>query len=390
MTYKDGESVPRRAMPQDQPSVCIVSHNGYGAISGSGGFVGGVERQTSLLANWLAEHGHVVSFLTWSEGGAAEEMIGGVRVIKVCRAADGLPGLRFLHPKWTGLERAMAKADADVYYHNCSESVTGQVAWWCRRNRKRFVFSLASDADWNPHLPEVRRWHEKALYRYGLRNADTVIAQTETQRSMLQKYWNIDASVIPMPCESPDTAEPESAGREAGRVLWVGRVCSVKRLEWFLDVAEALPQFMFDLVGPFHDEPYANQIHQRASMIQNVVLHGRVDKSEVGQFYRQASILLCTSIYEGFPNTFLEAWSRGVPVVSSFDPDGIVESAGLGCFAAQLPEIIQSISKLFGDGVFYERSSKNGICYFNGRHVVERVLPQVAEALFGDRLVSDI
>ncbi len=364
-----------------KPSVCIVSHNGYGAISGAGGFVGGVERQTSLLAKWLANHGHSVSFLTWDEGGPAEEMMDDVRVIKICRADDGLPGLRFFHPKWTGLERALAKADAEVYYHNCSESVTGQVAWWCKRNGKRFVFSLASDADWNPQLPEVRRWHEKALYRYGLRNADAVIAQTETQRSMLRKHWEIDASVIPMPCENPTANEPKTAGREAGRVLWVGRVCSVKRLEWFLDVAEALPQFTFDLVGPFYDEHYANQIHQRASTIRNVVLHGRVDKSEVARFYRQASILLCTSIYEGFPNTFLEAWSRGVPVVTTFDPDGVTESQRLGIHADSIESVRYAIIRCMESGEEYREFSINGRNYFEGRHAVEKVMPRAAELL---------
>ena len=49
--------------------ICIVSHNGYGAISGGTiGFIGGVERQTSLLARWLVGRGHKVSFLTWDEG----------------------------------------------------------------------------------------------------------------------------------------------------------------------------------------------------------------------------------------------------------------------------------------------------------------------------------
>lgn len=96
--------------------ICIVSHNGYGAISGGGkGFVGGVERQTSLLAKWLAERGHKVSFLTWDEGGLDEEVIDGVRVIKICKKDAGVPGLRFFYPKWSGLNAALAKANADVY-----------------------------------------------------------------------------------------------------------------------------------------------------------------------------------------------------------------------------------------------------------------------------------
>src|ERR1041385_9072964 len=112
-----------------KPSICIVSHNCYGAIhGGNSGFIGGVERQTSFLAWWLAANGYRVSLLTWDEGGGPEEMIKGVRVIKICNQKSGLRGVRFFHPKWTGLIRAMRRADADVYYHNFSECVTGQVA----------------------------------------------------------------------------------------------------------------------------------------------------------------------------------------------------------------------------------------------------------------------
>ena len=46
--------------------ICIVSHAGYGALTGGSGHIGGVERQTSFLAKWLAARGHAVDFVTWA------------------------------------------------------------------------------------------------------------------------------------------------------------------------------------------------------------------------------------------------------------------------------------------------------------------------------------
>ena len=125
-------------------AICIVSHAAYGAMTGGrDGHAGGVERQTSMTARWLAARGHDVSLVVWNEGPPGDEQIDGVRVIKLCRQIGGLPGLRFLHPRWTSLWRALGRADADVYYHNCAEAITGQVAIWCRRHARPFVYSVA-------------------------------------------------------------------------------------------------------------------------------------------------------------------------------------------------------------------------------------------------------
>ena len=68
-----------------KPSICIVSHNAYGAVSGGrSGFMGGVEWQMSLTAKWFAEQGYPVSMLTWNEGGPPEETIDGIKILKIC------------------------------------------------------------------------------------------------------------------------------------------------------------------------------------------------------------------------------------------------------------------------------------------------------------------
>ena len=50
--------------------ICIVAHYAYGALTGEGsGHIGGVERQTALLSEWLVNNGHDVTVITWDEGG---------------------------------------------------------------------------------------------------------------------------------------------------------------------------------------------------------------------------------------------------------------------------------------------------------------------------------
>ncbi len=365
--------------PCRPPAICIVAHFAYGALAGgSGGHIGGVERQTSFLARWLARRGHRVHMVTWDEGQPDGIEIDGVRVAKLCREGDGLRGLRFIHPRWTSLSRALRQADADVYYQNCGEYVTGQVALWCRLRGRKFVYSAASNADCDARLPFLPKVRERALYRFGIRHADRIIVQTQTQQRMLREAFAREATVIPMPCPGPgelDWSSRETPSPGSCRVLWVGRVCEVKRPDRFLDLAEALPDLQFDLVGPGDGTEYARGVIARARRIPNVTVHGPATQGEVARLCRQAACLCSTSVLEGFPNTYLEAWSHGLPVVTTFDPDRIVAERAVGAVAPDVPGLARAIRELLGSPDRWRAASANARQYYLENHSVERVMP---------------
>ena len=374
---------PPVASARPRRAICLVSHNAYGAISGrAGGFIGGVEWQTSFLARWLAARGHEVTMITWGEPAGGEEFFHGVRVIKVCGKEAGLPKIKFFHPRWTGLRRALAQAKADVYYHNCGEAVTGQISQWCRQQGRAFVFSVASDADCDPRLPELGTGLERALYRSGLRHADQRIVQTRRQERRLTEQFQLSSVIIPLPCPAPSPGAGENSdARPANRILWVGRMCQVKRPDRLLDLAEALPEFEFDFVGPFHDEPWSQGINQRARRLPNVQVHGPVPRERLHDFYERATLLCCTSDYEGFPNTFLEAWSHAVPVVATVNPDGLLDGRGLGVAVDDFAEMKNVIRRLSADPALRAQLGGTGRQYFLANHVADAVMPRFESVL---------
>jgi glycosyltransferase involved in cell wall biosynthesis len=361
-----------------KPSICIISHNAYGMISGGKtGFVGGVEWQTALLARWLADKGYIVAMLTWDEGGPAEEKFGNVRVIKVCKQKSGIRGIRFFHPKWTGLISAMQKADADVYYHNCAEAETGQIGLWCRRNRRRFVFTVAHDSDCSLSLPLLTSFPERLLYRSGLRSAKEIIVQTFTQQKLLRKNFNLNSTVIRMPCPGP-IEEPiiPRDSNSSNRVIWIGRVCYQKRPDRLIEIALACPELQFDLIGPVYNDAYSREVVGRAKNIPNITVHGMIPKNDVFAYYQKSACLCSTSDSEGFPNTFLEAWSTGLPIVSLFDPDGLIESRFLGIAASNTEGLISGIKHLYCDPAYFRKASRNARTYYEENHSVDVVMPQ--------------
>jgi glycosyltransferase involved in cell wall biosynthesis len=354
--------------------ICLVAHFAYGALSGATGHIGGVEWQVSLMARWLARQGYTVSVLTWDEGQAEDVEIDGVHVLKMCRQDAGVKGLRFFWPKWTSLNAAMKRADADLYYQNCGEYVTGQVALWCRRHGRRFVYSVANDPDCDVRLPEMQKRRERILYRYGLGHADQVIVQTRRQQKMLWRGFGRDSVVIPMPCPGPSDVEYTEAMRERNgsqRVLWIGRICEQKRPDRLLDLAEACPDLRFDLVGPTTDTEYTRRVCERAKALGNVTFHGPAAREHVSAFYRQAKVLCCTSDFEGFPNTFLEAWSWGVPVVSTFDPDALIAEKRLGRVGKDVAALTAGIREMLTAPNRWQAASRAARKYYTENHAME-------------------
>ena len=361
-----------------KPGICFVAQDGYGALTdGSSGHIGGVERQTSLMARWFARRGYSVTFVVWDEGQPDGTQVDGVRVLRVCKRGAGIPGIRFFHPKWTTFVAALRRARADVYYQNCGEYVTGQVALWCRRHRRKFVYSVASDPDCDARLPEMHTLRERILYRYGLQHADRVIVQTRIQQEMLRRGFSVDSQVVPMPCPGPTEAEytprePPAPGDR--RVLWVGRISREKRPDRLLEVADQCPELEFDLVGPVSDSQYAGAIHERAKRAPNITVHGSTGRDQVSGFYQRAACLCCTSDYEGFPNTFLEAWSHGLPIVSTVDPDNLIARRGLGAVSDDVPCLVAGIRGLLGSAQRWRRVSAAAREYYLANHAVEKAM----------------
>lgn len=345
--------------------------------------MGGIERQQSLMARWFAANGFRVSMLTWDEGQADHLVVDGVRLIKLCQRNEGLPGLRFFHPRWTTLYRALEIADADIYYHNSAEYVTGQVAAWCRRHGKKFVYSVASDPACDPTLPTLHKFYERAFYRYGIRHADRVIVQTRWQQKRLRDGFNLDSVIVKMPCPGPSTAEyrePSPPSPTGCRVVWVGRMSKVKRLELLLDVAVAAPEIHFVLAGGSEFEtPYTLEIIARARTIPNVTVMGRVAREMMPKVYGEASCLILTSSHEGFPNTFLEAWSHGLPVLSTVDPDRLISEEGLGVVASDRDSLVKGIRSYVEDSNRWIQASRNARSYYLAHHTVEETMRRFKE-----------
>lgn len=326
--------------------ICFIGFNNYPVLNPAYGesTTGGASVQQVLLARALAERGHSVSMIVADRGQPDDEVIDGIRVLKWVRPEGGLPVLRFIHPRLTRLFAAMAEADADIYYHSAASAMTGLAVWFCKRHNKRFVFRVASDTDCIPEELKIRFWRDRKLYEYGLRQADAVLAQNETQVALLRDNYGLSGVQVNQLVEDPG----EVAGVEKDiDVLWVGFYRSCKRPEVMADLARLLPDLKLVMVGGFKGNPEeVAGVERRAEGCANLERAGYVPYKEIGDYFSRSKVLVNTSLLEGFPNTFLQAWIRGVPVASFFDPGGLIVREGLGVVVSDLEEMAKRIQGL--------------------------------------------
>ncbi len=367
---------------QNAPTICFVGLANLPVLAPEYGQlgVGGAELQQTLLAKALAASGYRVSMVVADYGQPDGAAWDGIKTYKAYQPGAGLPGLRFLHPRWTGLWAAMARARAAIYYVSCAGALVGQVALFARLHRAKLIFRVASNSDCDPATLLIRYWRDKRLYRFGLESAHLVLAQTPEQQQALLKNFRRDSRVV---SSLTDNAGRRPGFAERAGVLWVGNMRPLKRPSLLLEAARKLPHLQFHIIGgpmPGAASFYA-AVRAEALQVANVQFHGAVPYHEVGDFYERARVFVGTSEIEGFPNTYLQAWSRGTPVAAFLDPEQLIARNGMGRAVTSVSELCEAIVTLNDDARAWETASQRCREYMDNRFNLTRMIAPYAAAV---------
>ena len=372
-TARSGEAAPAS---RAKAHICFVAPHAWPVFSGdsSNDEVGGAEVQQCLLARLFAARGHRVSMICLDYGQPDRAVVDGVTVHKAFAPDAGVPVLRFLHPRVTGLWRALREVDADIYYCRAAGAFVYFVAEFCRRHGRRSVYAGASDMDFVPDkCGKIRYARDRWLFRRALERVDAIVAQNEVQRASCREHYGREALIIPSCYELPP-GRPEC--RSAGdAVLWVAVQRSRKRPEMFLELAARLPHRRFIMVGPAGrgERPLFERMRSQAAGLPNVEFTGFLPLAEADRRFDDARVFVNTAEYEGVPNTFLQAWARGVPTVGTVDVEMPVhiriEGVGEGA---------REIESLFTDELRWQRLSRASREHYerahSGAHTLARYL----------------
>lgn len=145
-----------------------------------------------------------------------------------------------------------------------------------------------------------------------------------------------------------------------------------KRPRLFLELAKRFPNEKFVMVGGKFEkckEDYES-VEVMAKQIPNLEFKGFLQFKETEEEFSKAKLFVNTSEYEGFPNTFLQAWSRGIPIISFIDLDGMIQDFSLGIVVNNMEEMIQKVDDILCKK---KKFSPEGIKqYFEENFIIER------------------
>lgn len=245
----------------------------------------------------------------------------------------------------------------DVIYQRVASSYTGAAAYYAKRNNCQSIWHISSDADVSKQNFKLRknaisRYLDYKLLQYGIRNVDKIIAQTRTQANLLKKNYHREVDAVipnfhPLPKENIDKNYPVT-------ILWIANIKKLKQPEIFINLARDLQHIStarFIMIGSMQDSSeWAQQIRETIHQIKNLECIGETPQDEVNSILAKSHILVNTSQYEGFSNTFIQAWMRKVPVVSlNVNPDNLFDNYELGFFSGTYQNLLKNVEALIND-----------------------------------------
>ena len=322
--------------------ICFVALHAYPCLKNDFSIderIGGAEIQQILIAREFKKRGLNISFITSDYGQKDEEIIDGIKVYKASKPKEGFKFIRFFYPNLVKLWKALKRANAEIYYVRGAGFIPGVLALFSKMYGKKFVFGSASDTNFClSKLKKTRLKRDLFLYVFGLKRANAIIVQNNKQKEDLLRNFRLNGILIRnyyRPIVNVNNPQKNI-------ILWVSTIKEIKRPELFIELARNFPNEKFVMIGGPNkkEDSFYDYIKEKSKKIKNLTFMGFQPFEFTEKIFESCKLFVNTSNYEGFPNTFLQAWSRGIPVLSTVDPDNIVKENGLGLVAKNESELI--------------------------------------------------
>lgn len=335
--------------------------------------IGGAEMQAREIALSLAKLGHSIHYISYTSKTYSSNKF---EVLHIPTRSK----FDFFH---VGTRKKMYKAldciKPDIVYHRAFVPYSRYIAYWCKANNVPFYFHSADIYTLTRKNDTLYNIIQNRWLKYTLLNAEGVICQNEEQFSALQSYRLRKVQII-YNMQRTNTAILKKEKKT--NIVWIGKFEPIKQPEIFVDFIKRYsnPSIEFTIFSSKCAETAENQrLLETISHDKRVTLFEGKDNDYINDFLcKKATLLVNTSVSEGISNTFIQAWMRGIPVLSlNSNPEGWFDSNELGGYCYGNPYMLDKLVDKFTDKEYYNHVSKYVVTFAENKFSPEIVTPQL-------------
>lgn len=348
---------------------------------------GGAEYQSKIIAEELTKRGYEIVFIS---GGHVKEQVSyydGFKVYELVIDA-GIKARFFLYKNFMNRVHEIIKDEAPLLiYQRILNTFTFHLSKFAKQEQIPFMLHIADNYSVE-FSKGLRGSLKRYLFRKIIHTNPNIICQTEYQVAKIREWGYYPMAKIPnMHSEIND----EKTKRNKNRILWIGNAREVKQLELFLELTTILKneKYEFHIIGKIPDNRYGDGLLEKIKNCQNLTYHGSKENVFINTFLQTASVLVNTSVSEGFSNTFIQAWMCGTPVVAlNSDPDGLLTHHNLGIDCQGNFNLMpKAITTIFGEKDFLIQSNRikqSAISLFSTEVNVSKLIEIIEKIMFSN------
>jgi glycosyltransferase involved in cell wall biosynthesis len=275
------------------------------------------------------------------------------------------------------LIRQMKKVDIlTVHVASSALSTFGLLALGvCRIKNKPIIIRKFGGTDYNNYT-----WIKRRLSKYVVKHSDCYLAQTK--KLVLNAKVDGIKQVIWYPTSRPmpENIEKETFDRNCTKYVYIGIVKKSKGIDELIKASSRFRgKIIVDIYGKLSNEFTEDDF----SVLANINYRGEVEANDVINTLKLYDALILPSYHygEGYPGVILEAYSAGLPVISTYwqaIPEIVNNKTGLLVKPGDSEELYRAMEKLTINKSLFNRL-KRGV-------VEERVM--YSSKIWGDKFID--
>ena len=294
-------------------------------------------------------------------------------IIELYDKNKGIKFFKWFYYRLPRIIKIMKINRPEIIIQQCAGVNTFLYAIMAKIMNAKFVYWVANDMEVDGRLTDkiiqLGSFKKYVLsnftilsYKIGLSLSDLIICQNNYQLKHINKK-NYKKSVVIYNAFEIDNINNSPKHHKREYIAWAGKFVYQKNLPDLYYIANNNPNLSFKIAGIPGDSNVDKKTLKALDdlkLLDNISFVGQLPKEELILFLSKAKFLLNTSHYEGFSNTFMEAFSVGTPVITlGVNPDNILNKHKLGFVATKenFSELIENNLATFNYTEFYNNAN---------------------------------